>query len=159
MDKVFLRDAILAQLDAELALQTEAALTSKDEATNEENKAEDKYDMRSQSAAYLAAGQAKMASDIADAIQAYRTLSLATPAPSAPIATGALVTLSANGRKSVYFVGPGRGGMEVNVQGTAITVVTAGSPLGRQLVGRRVGDQATLPGRPVPIAHVIESVA
>jgi transcription elongation GreA/GreB family factor len=158
VDKAFLRDAILAQLEAELALQTEAALTSKDEATNEENKAEDKYDMRSQSAAYLAAGQAKMATEIAAALLAYRNLSLATPSPNAPISTGALVTLASKDRQSVYFVGPNRGGMEVDVGGVAVTVVTAASPLGRQLVGRKLGDKVVLPGRPSPIEYMIESV-
>ena len=158
MDKAQIRDAILAQLESELALQVEAALTSKDEATNEENKAEDKYDMRSQSAAYLAAGQAKMASEIADAIQAYRNLPLLKADPSSPIAAGDLVTLSAKGLPSYYFVGPNRGGMEVLAEGESITVVTGGSPLGRQLVGRRVGEQVTLPSRPVPIEFQIAAV-
>ena len=49
MDKCALTRSIIAQLEAELALQTEAALGSRSEATNEESRAEDKYDMRSQS--------------------------------------------------------------------------------------------------------------
>lgn len=159
VDKALIRDAILAQLESELALQTEAALTSKDEATNEENKAEDKYDMRSQSAAYLAAGQAKLAGEIADAILAYRNLPLTKSDPASPIAAGDLVTLLSKGQRSYYFVGPNRGGMEVSAGGAAVTVVTGGSPLGRQLVGRRPGDRAVLPARPLPIEFVIESVS
>jgi hypothetical protein len=70
MDKAALQKAILAELRSELTLLTDAANTARDEATNEESRAEDKYDMRSQSAAYLAAGQAKLAGEIADAIAA-----------------------------------------------------------------------------------------
>ena len=72
MDKAALRRAILAQLEAELATLTTAAHDAHAEATDEENRAEDKYDMRSQSAAYLAAGQAKLATELGEAIGAYR---------------------------------------------------------------------------------------
>ena len=68
MDKAALRRAILAQLEAELATLTTAAHDAHAEATDEENRAEDKYDMRSQSAAYLAAGQAKLATELGEVI-------------------------------------------------------------------------------------------
>src|SRR5471032_638763 len=100
MDKSALTRSVIAQLETELALQTEAALGSRDEATNEESKAEDKYDMRSQSAAYLAAGQARLASEIAPAIAAWRAVALRAFGPGDGIASGALVTLEAKGRQA-----------------------------------------------------------
>ena len=159
MDKHAIREAIIRLLESELALQTEAALTSREEATNEESRAEDKYDMRSQSAAYLAAGQAKFASDIADAIAAYRTLSVEPQAPGSPIAMGALVVLRSGPRTQAYFLGPARGGLEVAVEGRTVTVVTVASPLGNQLLGRRLADTVLLPGRPTPQKHTIDAVA
>jgi transcription elongation GreA/GreB family factor len=158
MDKAALQKAIMSGLEAELQLMTEAAHTARDEATNEESRAEDRFDMRSQSAAYLAAGQAKMAGETADALKVYRNLILRSFSPSDPIASSALVTLEAGSRKSHYFIGPMRGGLEVSLAGKRVTVVTAASPLGRQLVGRRVGDQVILPGRPKPIAHMVVAV-
>src|SRR5476651_1603850 len=140
VDKAALLQTTIAQLEAELALQTDAAHASHDEATNEESRAEDKYDMRSQSAAYLAAGQAKFATEIAGAIAAYRNLSPRAFAPDETIAVGAVVTLEARGRETLWFLGPQHGGMEVAVNGVAVTVITAVSPVGRQLVGRRVGE-------------------
>src|SRR5476651_1331447 len=98
MDKSALARSIIAQLQAELALQTEAALASRDEATNEESRAEDKYDMRSQSAAYLAAGQAKLATEIGDALAAYRNLPLRKFAPDEVATVGAVVTLEVRGK-------------------------------------------------------------
>jgi transcription elongation GreA/GreB family factor len=158
VDKVALLHAIIAQLEAELALQTEAAHASHDEATDEESRAEDKYDMRSQSAAYLAAGQSKLATEIAAAIAAYRLLSPCVVPPNEPIAVGAVVTLAARGRGTRWFLGPLRGGMEVVVNGVAVTVITAVSPVGRQLVGRRVGDHVLLPGRLKPAEHQVLAV-
>lgn len=158
MDKNALTRSIIAQLEAELALQTEAALGSRDEATNEESKAEDKYDMRSQSAAYLAAGQARLASEIAGSIAAWRSLVLRVFGPGEAIASGALVTLEAKGRTAAYLVGPQSGGLEARDGEQAATVVTGSSPLGRQLMGRRVGDTVQIADRLGPVAHRVVAV-
>jgi transcription elongation GreA/GreB family factor len=159
MDKRALTRSIISQLEAELALQTEAALGSRSEATNEESRAEDKYDMRSQSAAYLAAGQARLATEIAGAISAWRALSLREFGPGAVIAAGALVTLEASGRRSAYLMGPQSGGLEARDGESLATVVTMASPLGRQLVGRSVGDLVQIADRLGPVVHRIASVA
>ncbi|HTZ20436.1 MAG TPA: transcription elongation factor [Opitutaceae bacterium] len=158
MDKTALHQAILAQLRSELTLLTDAANTARDEATNEESRAEDKYDMRSQSAAYLAAGQAKLAGEIAEAIAAYEALPVRRFNPGEPVATGALVTLEVRKRRSWYFLGPQHGGLEVQLNGTSIMVVTAASPLGRQLVGQKLGAAVALPGRSGPVTHVVVAV-
>ena len=158
MDKTALQQAILAELQAELTLLTDAANTARDEATNEESRAEDKYDMRSQSAAYLAAGQAKLAGEIADAIAAYEALPVRRFNPGEPVATGALVTLEARKRRSWYFLGPQHGGLEVRLNGTSVMGVTAASPLGHQLVGRNAGETVALPGQSGPVLHVVAAV-
>src|SRR5271170_2652980 len=111
MDKSALTRSIIVQLEAELALQTEAAHGSREEATNEESRAEDRFDMRSQSAAYLAAGQAKLASDIAGAIAAWSSLAQRAFGPADRIASGALVSLEAGGSETAYFIGPQSGGL------------------------------------------------
>jgi len=158
MDKAELRKAIMDELESELRLLTDAANTARDEATNEESRAEDRFDMRSQSAAYLAAGQARMAGETADAIVAYKNLPIRSFSSVDLIASGALVTLEGGGRKTYYFVGPQRGGLEVKVEGKVVIVVTTASPLGHQLIGLRVGDEVTLPGKVKPIAHRVVSV-
>jgi hypothetical protein len=159
MDKAALRQAILARLAAELATLTAAAHDAHAEATDEENRAEDKYDMRSQSAAYLAAGQAKLATELGAAIGTYQTLALPAFGPADAIATGALVTLEVRGEPTLYFLGPHRGGLELTVAGQTVIVVTAASPLGRQLVGRHVGESVMLPGRGGPALQQISAVA
>ena len=139
-DKLALRDAIIAQLEAELATLTDAANESRDEATDQENRQEGKYDMRAQSAAYLAAGQAKLATELGEAVAAYRGLTVAVAPSGAMATTGTLITLQSGAQELWYYLGPARGGMEVAWEGKSVTVITPGSPLGRQLLGKRVGE-------------------
>ncbi len=147
MNKSTLREAILAQLRAELALQVGAAQSARDEAISEESRAASKYDTHGQEAAYLAEGQAKLAAEIDVSLALYTALPLPEFGPEAVIALGALVELAARGRSSGYFLGPRAGGLELRVDDREILVLTPQSPLGRQLLGKRVGDLVHMPGR------------
>jgi transcription elongation GreA/GreB family factor len=159
MDKSALIRSVISQLEAELALQTAAAHGSRAEATDEESKAEDKYDMRSQSAAYLAQGQARLATEISAALKAWNALVLRDFGPGDTIASGALVTLEAQGRVSAYLFGPHSGGLEARDGAASATVVTPASPLGRQLLGRRQGDAVQIADRLGPVVHLVTTVA
>ena len=159
IDKSQLRAGILAQLQNDLSLQTRAAQLARDEATHEESRAENKYDTHSQEAAYLAEGQAKLAAEIDAGIALYTSLPLPNFTAADQIAIGALVELRANERSTWYFLGPRAGGVELRADGKSILVLTPSSPLGRQLLGRRVGDLVHPPGRSSPTAHRIESIA
>ena len=155
MQKSAVRDAIVAQLQRELDLQSRAANEAREEATSEESKSEGKYDMRGQEAAYLAEGQARQAAELVEALTLYHGLDLAAWPAGAPAGIGAFITLEARGRPHYYFLGPRNGGLEAEVDNVAFTVVTPASPLGRQLVGQRVGATVQLPGRAGPVSHKI----
>ena len=160
MHKSIIREAILAQLRAELALQVGAAQSARDEAISEESRAASKYDTHGQEAAYLAEGQAKLAGEIDTSLALYAALPLPEFGPGDVIALGALVELSARRRSAWYFLGPRAGGLELRVDGRDILVLTPQSPLGRQLLGHRVGDTVQLPGHGGSVtAHKIASVA
>lgn len=155
MNKAALRDAILEKLRAELEQQTAAAHLARDEAISEESRPENQYDMHSQEAAYLAEGQARLAAEIAENIAQFSTLSFAPLSPEAPVSLGAVVQLGQRGRPLHYFVGPKAGGLEVNVEGIEVLVITPHSPLGRQLLGKRTGEFVQIPGRPAqPILRI-----
>ncbi|MBC8039866.1 MAG: GreA/GreB family elongation factor [Opitutaceae bacterium] len=155
MQKSAVRDAIIAQLQRELDLQARAAHESRDEATSAENKAEGKYDMRSQEAAYLAEGQARLVLEIAESLTLYHGIDLTELPANASAAVGSIVTLETRGRQTRYFIGPRNGGLEALVGDTSFTVITPSSPLGRQIVGQRVGAIVQLPGRGGPVQHKI----
>jgi transcription elongation GreA/GreB family factor len=159
VNKFLLRDVIIQQLRQELARQAGAAQSARDEAISEESRAENKWDTHSQEAAYLAEGQAKIAADIGASIEIYGTLPLPEFAPGAVIALGAVVELAGtDGHDTWYFIGPRAGGMEIDVEGRRVLVLTPHSPLGRQLMGKRAGDTIQVATRGATAVQRIVSV-
>ena len=143
MNKKIVLEKITAQLATELALLTQAALATHAEATDEENKAEDKYDTRGLEASYLAIGQSKHADETALSLQQFQALTLRDFARAEPVSLGALVTLEGT-TKNYYFMGPRAGGTAIQHDGHEVLVITPQSPLGRQLVGKLQGETVQL---------------
>jgi hypothetical protein len=54
---------------------------------------------------------------------------------------------SVTGPSRRYFLGPRAGGLEVPEADGPVLLITPASPLGRQLLGRTLGDQIELPGK------------
>ena len=123
-DKNIVREQILAALRADHAVQLRAAQTSRDEAIDEESRPENKYDMHSQEAAYLAEGQARLAAEIAASIELYSSLPLPSFGSESDAAVGALIEVEFGKSKSWYFLGPRAGGLELDFEGRTILVLT-----------------------------------
>lgn len=138
-DKGALRAAIVARLEEELAVILAGAESSRQEATDPENRQEGQYDMRAQLAAYLAAGQAKLAAELGEAIAAFRGLSVDPLPPGAAVTLGALVTVRLKNHPVLFLLGPARGGLEIPFGEDSVTVITPASPLGRELLGKKAG--------------------
>ena len=143
MNKPALLAQIIVTLTTELEMLTKAALATHAEATDEENKAEDKYDTRGLEASYLAHGQSKAAEEAALAVTQFQGLTMRDFQPGEPVSLGALVVLEGK-TTNHYFVGPRAGGTEVEHEGCSVLVITPQSPLGRQLVGKKQGDLVQL---------------
>lgn len=123
---------------------------ARDEAISEESQPENKWDTHSQEAAYLAEGQARLATEIAANLEYYSAFAFPELAPHDAIVNGALVELEAKGQRTLYFLGARAGGLELTIGGRDVLVLTPLSPLGRQLVGKRVGDTVQPAGRGSP---------
>ncbi|MCF3651911.1 transcription elongation factor [Synoicihabitans lomoniglobus] len=158
-DKTRLITALIEKLEADRDLQTRAALLARDEATNEESRAENKYDTRGQEAAYLAEGQAKLAAELADAIRLYRSLELPATPPPAALKIGSVFTIERLGGPLHGLIGPRAGGTDFTVDDTTYTVITPSSPLGRAVLGRKAGDTVYLVQRGKPQPHRITATA
>lgn len=158
VNKSAVRDQILIQLRNELALQTRAALLSREEAISEESRPENQYDMHSQEAAYLAEGQARLAAEIAANITLYETLTVPAISPGGLVALGAAVAVEHAGRRTWYFIGPRAGGLELDVEGVPVLVLTPQSPLGRELLGKRVGDSVKVQTRSGFVIHQVAEI-
>jgi transcription elongation GreA/GreB family factor len=153
VNKTALHRQIIARLEADLELYFKAARTAHAEATDPQSKAENKYDTRGLEASYLARGQSRQAAETEAALAELRRLPVRDFAPADPIDLGACVGIepvaAGRGRRgttvlSRYFLAPKAGGTEVEIEGEEITVITPQSPLGRQLMGRRVEDRVRL---------------
>jgi transcription elongation GreA/GreB family factor len=140
VDKSALVEQIIAALNAELANYARSARSAHAEATDEQSRAENKYDTRGLEASYLARGQSRQATEVAQAMEAYCALSLRSFARGEPADVGALVTLEGQEGRRRYFIGPGARGTEVACDGEEVTVITPQSPIGRAVVGLKAGE-------------------
>ena len=113
-------------------------------ATHEEAKPENDKDTRALEQSYLARGQAARIEQLRAGLKAISTLTTRVFDMDDPIALGALATLcdadaQAPSGTWVVLVSPHGGGHQLD-EGR-VRVVTPISPLGRALLGKRVGEQ------------------
>ena len=139
------KHAIVEKIIAALAASLEVCMRSVRDAhagaTDEQSKAENKYDTRGLEAGYLARGQSRQAAEVMQAMQRYETLAVRKFAAREAIDVGAVVELEREGGRTVYFVGPLAGGAEIDCDGESVQVITPQSPLGRQLIGHKQGER------------------
>jgi transcription elongation GreA/GreB family factor len=158
MNKSELIKSIVAGLAESLSVLEKAARASHFEATHESSKAESKYDTRGLEAAYLAGGQARAAKEIIDAIKIYEGLAARDFKLDEPIDLGALVEVKTDGVRSIYFIGPKSGGLEVQFGKKEVVVITPQSPLGENLKGKKAGDRWTAKIGGLTVKYEISSV-
>ena len=144
MNKRAIVAKIVACLVAELKSYAQSARAAHADATDDQSKAENKYDTRGLESSYLARGQSRQAAETEVARQLFESLELHDFGPATPIEVGALVELEADsgdGERSFYIIGPRAGGTEIAHAKKSILVITPESPLGREMVGKRQGER------------------
>jgi len=147
MEKIRLLQLIIEQLAHDLAVQFNAAKTAHEASTHEENIPDNKYETLALEASYVAQGQANRAQEIRRALETYKQLTPRQFGDNSPVGLTALVVLASDdGTTRTVFIGPLEGGMKVvePVTGTEIVVITPASPLGRDLIGRGIGDRVRI---------------
>jgi transcription elongation GreA/GreB family factor len=133
--------AIVAALDSELKALVKATELALDEATNSETKPENKYDTRGLEASYLAGAQSERLLVLKQRVSFYGVFQAPDFADDDPVRLGALVCLENDDGIRWVFMGPEGGGLTLEVDGHRVVVLSPSAPLGRGLVGRRVGDE------------------
>jgi transcription elongation GreA/GreB family factor len=139
MDKSQLHARIIATLETDRQTAMAALRAAHEAATDEESKAENKYDTRGLEAAYLADGQSRRLQEIELALAAYRQLTVT--AQGGGIRVGALVLLASTSGERRFFLGPDAAGLKVAQAGEEVLVISPRSPLGQGLLGKVVGDE------------------
>ena len=140
MNKQALIKKVVSCLVSELEGSSKAAKLAHSEATDDQSKAEHKYDTRGLEASYLAHGQVRQVMELEITIAAYEKLSARKFNAGEPVDIGALVELEHDTKRIYYFIGPRAGGMEVKMKNRTVLVITPQSPLGEQLQGKIEGD-------------------
>lgn len=156
MDKATLLARINATLEHDVEVLRRAAQTAYETATAEENIAENKYDTLGLEASYLATGQARRTAEIRQALLTYQQLVLRDYDPARGIQLSNLVTLEdEDGAQRLLFLGPEAAGLKIGERDELVTVITPRSPLGQQLLGKRVDDEVGLVVAGVTQVHII----
>jgi transcription elongation GreA/GreB family factor len=137
-------EQILSKLTQEFEKIDEAARAAHEAATHEESAAEDKHDTRGLEASYLAGAQANRAAELKHLISVFRLFEPREFNSGESVAPGALVELELNGKRSLVLLMTEGGGVSVQCEGRSIQVITPHSPLGEELLGKRLGDSVEL---------------
>ena len=156
MNKKQLVDTLIHQLASEMELIASTAKSAFDEATHEDELNKNQFETPGLETSVLAEGQVKVAAELREAFDAFKELVPHDFAPNEAIALGALVEAEIGDEKSLYFVGPKGGGLEIELEHATIYVITPHSPLGAKMLGRRAGDVLPSPTgrRPIRIVSV-----
>lgn len=145
MDKQALHRSLLGALAAELETLEAAQRLSSEGVTHADAKADGIKDMRATEASYIARGQALRVASLRADLERVEALRVRPFGPDDPIALSAVVTVCDDDDQSRrMFLAPAGGGTRLG----DIRVVTPGSPMGRALLGRRVGDEVEVKAGP-----------
>lgn len=145
MDKRFLVDQLTNHLRASaqvaLAASASAAVEAREGATPAEKREDARAALEYGSLAGAQSQRARRAIGEADALSSFRPDSLK---PNAPVAVGAVVEVedADTGEGRTFFLAPVGAGITLTGPGGDgyLSVVTPASPIGRAVLGRRVGD-------------------
>ena len=141
MNKKALIELVLIELKRQHQTLFNSALEAKSAATDEESKAENKYDTRGLEASYLAGAQAKRTTELEETIKVISDFLKTDLKPHNIIQSTSLVSCEIDGEKTFYFlILPKVGGLELNFEARKITVLSPESPLGEHLTGLKTGD-------------------
>jgi transcription elongation GreA/GreB family factor len=140
MTKKDVHQRFVEKLSAELESLTAAAKNSISMATNEAHRAESKYDTFSLESSYLARGQAQRVDELRFALDRLYALSVKELSGESPIQYGSLVRLESDqGKARTLYFCPGGGGEQISFDGEEVCIITAVSPLGKAVLGKRLG--------------------
>lgn len=134
-------DELIKRARVELSALEESARASHDMATDQEFKAESKYDTRALEASYLASAEAKRVEELKLEIQILEEVDPEASQKLGEISIGAMVELLHQDQKRWYFLIPTAGGTVINVNNNPVMVVSVFSPIGDALMGLKAGEE------------------
>lgn len=154
MDKSELMKALLECMESQLRRHHAANKQASDGATNEESRAETKWDTCGLEASYLARGHALQFKELAAQVDELRSMSTVS-FEGKSIGMGAFVEVDMDGFQDYFFLMHHGGGIELKLEMGIVTVITPESPVGAALKGKQAGEtyqlQSGLSGRIISV--------
>ena len=157
MDKLVVIDQVIKALEAEIEAGSKASREAFEVATDEDAYSDGKYDTRSLEASYLAGGHAQIVKELGAALQGFfllRAQYFIEPS-SNQIGLGSLVEIESGSKRTWYILGPGGGGIDVDLNFATVTVLTIHSPFGQSVSSKTEGDVVELPAGSATIRSVL----
>ena len=154
LDKKIIFQQIVQQLEGNLKTLIHSALEAKEASTNEESKAENKYDTRGLEASYLASGQAQRVKELEETIFNLTKVELRSFAPDEPIGISALVELSIDDQEKKFIFLLPASGSSVTHNKQTIQSLSLDSPLGKRIFQSQEGDSFDFNGKEYEIIRV-----
>lgn len=146
MNKRKLLDLVIKEVELRYEALAKSALEAKDAATNEESKAENKYDTRGLEASYLAGAQAERSEKLKESLfylQKITDEDLVNKNKEVKLLS--IVKLADEDNSERYlFITPAQGGIKVKMNQTDIQTITLSSPIGKLLLSKKLGDEVSL---------------
>ncbi|MFO0658425.1 MAG: GreA/GreB family elongation factor [Polyangiaceae bacterium] len=144
MDKQALIEKVRDTLKLELVEAERLARETAAAANHPEAKPENDKDTRKIELSYLAAGQAARARELETGLALLIAMKVRAFDDEQPIQAGALVELDVAGETQRVLLIPAGGGLKLKTEVGEVSIVTPQSPLGRELLGKTVGDSFEL---------------
>ena len=133
----YLTEKVQAELDG----LKEAYNSTKDYTTDEEAKAESKWDTQSIEAGYLAGAQKVRVDELEQELKLLEEAEIRKFTAEETVEIGSIVTLKTNNKVMNYFLLATAGGEMINLDGQVLLTTTVFSPLGQELIGMNVGEE------------------
>jgi hypothetical protein len=131
MNKSTIVSQLKQKLEKELSESLAASASTKGLSSSDDLKSEGKYDTRAIEAGYLASAQMRRVEELKGELALLDEMII--DLPNEHICVGHLVTLEFNSKIQYYFISSTSGGTILQVEGSPILVISAFSPLGREL--------------------------
>lgn len=146
MNKQKLLKLVIKEVELRYEALAKSALVAKDAATNEESKAENKYDTRGLEASYLAGAQAGRTEKLKESLFYLNKITAdELSAKKESINLLSLVKLTdEEGVDKNLFIIPVQGGIKINFDNILVQTITLSSPIGMAIINKSLGDEIVL---------------
>jgi len=132
---------MIDQLQADLLMLEQAVELARDTATHSDCLGSSKYETMGLEASYLAQGQGIRLLEVERSLSCFKKIKLSDQVTTAVSLSSLLQLEDDRGSQQMIWLAAVAGGLKVECDDMKVTVVTPQSPLGRALVGKRVGDE------------------